>query len=269
MINYDCSIIKGFSQRHLETIASDIKAIEGGELGNLSLVAKCGVAVGAIPTQGSFYEVRDALIEWIGSNDEVAETEWWLMFHTTPDELRPLTQPHYCRDLIMQVFPELGAEEAWELGQEEAKRRGAILAPKIAALHRNDAEMEAALRATERTAPRRHSRPLGRVANEVLWEAAFQQALVEITKVAVVVVSAVCLSRARLPGRHRPREGKGSGGDDGDGDADGEPPAPSLTPFLAPVRAHNIPSQIQPNRHTFLWWSFSQGRRCIVWGWTA
>ena len=266
MINYNCSIIKGFSQRHLETIASDIKAIEGGELGNLSLVAKCGVAVGAIPTQGSLYELRDALIEWIGNNDEMAETEGWMLFHTTPDELRPLTQPHYCRDLIMQVFPELGAEEAWELGQEEAKRRGAILAPKIAALHSNDAEMEAALRATERTAPRRHNKHLGRLANEVLWEAAFQQALVEITRVAVVVVSAVCLSRARLQGRHRPREGKDGGGDDGGSDADGEPPAPSLTPFLAPVRAHKSISK-NPIKKAFLpWWAFPQGRRCIVWG---
>ena len=77
-------------------------------------------------------------------------------------------------------------------------------------------------------------------------------------------------ARGRSPVRvasracHRAVKSDDGGGDDGD--ADGEPPAPSLVSLPAPVRAHNIPSQIQPNSDILPWWAFPQGRRCIVWG---
>lgn len=78
-------------------------------------------------------------------------------------------------------------------------------------------------------------------------------------------------SPVRVASRPCHREEKagddGGGGDDGDGsDADGEPPAPQLSPSPAPVREQLSLSQIQPNRYTFPWRAFPQGRRCMEGG---
>lgn len=128
--------------RHLETLVRGIEAIQQKNYKNLPLYGEVGIYQGIVPQEGTFTEIRNALVEVVKRCDEQVSAKFegleeqekkdrslllndWVMGYECGDKGQKFTHPSHCLDYILRLFPEMEKEVAWRLAQAESKKRNA------------------------------------------------------------------------------------------------------------------------------------------------
>ena len=247
--------------RHLEPLVGGIEAIQQKDFAAMSLYGALAFQWGLIPTEGTFSEIRDGLIEAAKIHDEQRLTKSegegkkalslylndWVMGLECGDKGQKFTHPAHCLDYILRLFPDMEKEEAWYLAQAESKKRNEIKREVHWEPSIEDEADYSAMESVNKKIPDWMSeedaplKPRNRqeFINEILWTKQYYETYRSILRTTFrLAILTVCYrgiqvrregrvhsSSSKSASQHRQKDDSG-----GDGESDqGDPPGPSLS----------------------------------------
>lgn len=264
-----------YISRHLETLVRGIEAIQQKNYRNLPFYGVVGIYQGIVPQEGTFTEIRSALVEVVKRYDEQKSAKFegleeqekkdrlallndWVMKYECGDEGQKFTHPSHCLDYILRLFPEMEKEVAWRLAQAESKKRNATW-KKINWEPSDEDEADYhAMAVVDKTIPDwwdggdipQNPRNRQEFIREILRDKRYNETYRAILRTTLrLAILTVCYRGipVRREGRVHSSSGKSASthrqkddsGGDGDSDGPGDPPGPKLV--LPSHNSHSIP----------------------------
>lgn len=265
--------------RHLETLVRGIEAIQQKNYRNLPLYGAVGIYQGIVPQEGTFTEIRSALVEVVKRYDEQKSAKFeglekqekkvrlallndWVMKYECGDKDQKFTHPAHCLGYILRLFPEMEKKIAWRLAQAESKKRNAIWKEFHWEPSDEDEADYQAMAVVDKTIPDwrdwedipLNPRNRQEFIRGILWDKRYDEAYRSVLRTTLrLAILTVCYRGipVRREGRVHSSSGKSasthrqkddSGGGDGDSDGPGDPPGPRLV-----LPSHNFHVAIQLN----------------------